>query len=365
MTVVHDDHNLPPLSNKEVDQFFTKFVTNTAPRQFALCREYSEDDEDWLFAWGAALVHNAVLFRPNGAIIGTFSSAISALNICSRREDLRLVWVDPTIISQADGIPQTRDWRIPCYDIAGRAAVCVIDSDHGAVRIALGSGEQELWFFELRTEQVSQFQTGLECTLAMINAGVSEEAARWEGQCYNRWGEPSRYQIKAAAQRHAVHIACIAVGERECCFELRKNQIEQFQATLAAAIQVFQDNLVIHGQHWTNDEVDETETGLPQDMEESVFTQEINEMVAAEAPPIFAGVAEIGDHSDVMITAWGLKLPGRVEVVSAGSDGARGSFCSLEHARKLLSANGKIKYRIVSVTEAQKTNRPEITDLGK
>jgi hypothetical protein len=357
MTAIHDDHNLPPLSNKEIDQFFTKFVTNTAPRQFALCREYSEDDEDWLFAWGAALVHNVVLFRPNGAIIGTFSSAISALNICSPREDLRLVWVDPAISSQVDVIPQTRDWRVPCYDITGQVTVCVIDSDHGAVRISLSSDEQELWFFELRAEQVSQFQTGLECTLAMINAGASDTAARWEGQCYNRWGEPSRYQIKAAAQRHAVHIACIAVGERECCLELRNDQIGQFQAALAAAIQVFQIDLVIHGEHWANDEADETETGLPQGMEESVFTHEINEMVAAEAPPIFAGVAEIGDHSDAMITAWGLKLPGRIEVVSAGPDEARGSFCSLEHARKLLSANGKIKYRIVSVAEAQKQSK--------
>jgi hypothetical protein len=356
MTVVPDDHNLPPLSNKEIDQLFTKFVTNTAPHLFALCREYSEDDEDWLFAWGAALVHSAVLFRPNGEIIGPFRSAVSALNICSRSEDLRLVWVDPTIISQADVIPQTRDWRIPCYDITGQVTVCVIDSDHGAVRIGLSGGEQER-FFELRAEQVSQFQTGLECTLAMINAGASDEAARWEGRCYNRWGEPSRYQIKVATQRHAVYIACVAVGERECCIELRKNQIGQFQATLAAAIQVCQTDLVIHGEHWADDEADETEAVPPQGMEESVFTQEINEMVAAEAPPIFAGVAEIEDRSDAVITAWGLKLPGRVEVVSAGPDGARGRFCSLEHARTLLSANGKIKYRIVSVAEAQKQTK--------
>jgi hypothetical protein len=84
------------------------------------------------------------------------------------------------------------------------------------------------------------------------------------------------------------------------------------------------------------------EEGATAGTEESVSTQEINEMVAAEVPQIFAGVAETEDRSDAIITAWGLKLPDRVEVVSAGPDGARGSFCSLEHARKLLSANGKI-----------------------
>lgn len=354
MTVVHDDH-LPPLSSNEIDQLFTKFVTDTAPRLFALCREYCEDDEDWLFAWGAALVDIAVLFRPNGKIIGTFNSAASALTIFSRIEDLRLVWVDPTTINQGDVIPRSRDWRVPCYDITGQATVCIIGPHRDAVRIGLGSGEQER-FFELRAEQVSQFQTGLECTLGMINAGVSDNAARWEGQCYNRWGEPSRYLIRVT-QHHAVHIACVAVGERECSLELRKDQIEQFQATLAAATQVFQTNLAIHSQHRVDDEADKTEAVLPQGTEESVSTQEINEMVAAEAPPIFAGVAEIEDRSDAIITAWGLKLPDRVEVVSAGPDGARGSFCSLEQTCKLLSANGRIKYRIVSVTEAQKQTK--------
>jgi hypothetical protein len=75
------------------------------PRLFALCREYCEDNEDWLFAWGAALTDSAVLFGPNGKIIGTSNTANSALNLFSRIEDLRLVWIDPTITSRIDAVP--------------------------------------------------------------------------------------------------------------------------------------------------------------------------------------------------------------------------------------------------------------------
>lgn len=151
----------------------------------------------------------------------------------------------------------------------------------------------------------------------MINAGISDTTARWEGQCYNRWGEPSRYLIQAT-QHDAVHITCVAVGERECSLELRKDQIAQFQTTLAAAIQVLQTDLVIHGEHQADSADHETEAVPRHDTEESVSTSEINEMVAAKAPPIYAGVAQIEDRSDAVITAWGLKLPDRVEVVSAG-----------------------------------------------
>jgi hypothetical protein len=117
MTVDHgDDQNLEPAAKSAKEQIIenyneiftrllTKYVTHAAPRRFVLCRERCEDVEDWVYAWGAALEHIAVLFRANGKIIGTFNSADSALNLFSRTEDLRLIWIDPTILSQADAIP--------------------------------------------------------------------------------------------------------------------------------------------------------------------------------------------------------------------------------------------------------------------
>jgi hypothetical protein len=105
MTVAHDGHDLTPASvNEKVAQLFTKFVTLAAPRLFALCREYCKDDEGWVFSWGAAFDHIAVLFSPSGKITGTFNSANSALNLFSRSEDLRLVWVDPTVYNQSGTI---------------------------------------------------------------------------------------------------------------------------------------------------------------------------------------------------------------------------------------------------------------------
>lgn len=113
MTIDHDDdHSLTPMDNEkrqalanyheEFSQLLTKYVALAAPRLFALCREYCQDAEGWVYLWGVAFDDCAALFHPDGTIAGTSNTADSALNLFSRTEDLRLVWVDPTLCHQSD-----------------------------------------------------------------------------------------------------------------------------------------------------------------------------------------------------------------------------------------------------------------------
>jgi hypothetical protein len=242
-----------------------------------------------------------------------------------------------------------RDWRVHCYDTTGQLTVCVIDSDHGAVRVGLTAGEEER-FFELRAEQAVQFQAALEATLVTIRDGGSHQAARWEGGCYNKWREPSDCLIEAT-QQDVVRISCLATGERDWSLQLRKDQIKKFQVALAEAMKVFRMDLAIHGEHWADEEA---EVMSPCGMEEADFVRKINKMVAADAPETIALVAEIGDRSDAMTIGYGLKFPDLTQVITVGPDHVLGSFSSVERACKLLSAGGKSKIRSVSVAEAQK-----------
>jgi hypothetical protein len=246
-----------------------------------------------------------------------------------------------------------RDWRVQCYDTTGEMRVCVIDSDRGALRVSLSIGEQEQ-FFELRAKQVDQFQAALAATLGRIKAGGPDKPVRWEGHCYNSWDELLCCLIEAT-DHDAVRISCVlpSTGGQECFLELRKEHIEEFQAALAAAMEVFHTDVATHGEHWNDDEVDETETVSPRGIEETVFVREVDRMIATDAPQMLALVEEIGDCADAITIAWCLEFPDHAEVISAGPDHIRGSFCSAERARTLLSAGDKAKIRLVSVAEAQ------------
>jgi hypothetical protein len=115
MSVDHDNHDLEPAGNSEdqavpedyeevLTKLLTKYANLAAPRLFALCRESCEDAEDWVFAWGAAFHDSAILFRSSGKLAGTFSTADNALDLFSRIEDLRLIWICPDISDQSDAI---------------------------------------------------------------------------------------------------------------------------------------------------------------------------------------------------------------------------------------------------------------------
>jgi hypothetical protein len=255
-----------------------------------------------------------------------------------------------------------RDWRIHCYDASGVVRVCTVDSDHGAVRIGITSGERQE-FFELRVEQVNKFWAGLVSTLGMIRSGGPDGTTHWRGQCHTQWGELSGCVIEVREQ-DAIRIAWVTMvagvvtvlpGARECSLELRGDQIGVFQAALTAAMKICDTDIAIHGKHWADDETDETGVVSPPGMTETEFVNLIYEMAIADAPKRFAIVGEIGDRVDAIELAWGIKLSDHhIEVVSAGSDHVRTSFSSLEHVWRVLSLNGKIKIRIVPLDEPQR-----------
>jgi len=107
VSIDHDNHDLTLVSNNEkFTQLLTRYVFYAAPRMFALCQDpFSKDAEGWIFAWGVAFDDSAVLFNSNGKLTGKFNSADSALNLFSRTQKLRLIWVDQSAIcDQSDAI---------------------------------------------------------------------------------------------------------------------------------------------------------------------------------------------------------------------------------------------------------------------
>lgn len=87
--------------------------------------------------------------------------------------------------------------------------------------------------------------------------------------------------------------------------------------------------------------------------DEEVFTTEINKMVVEDAPRIFALCGEVGDHVNAVTIAWGMAFDSHAEIVSTTHNGAQGVFNSAERARTLLSADDKVKVRLVWINEAQ------------
>lgn len=89
-----------------------------------------------------------------------------------------------------------QDWRLGCYDSEGKLGVCVIDSDHGGLRVGLTGGEQTQ-FFELRGEQVGQFRVALDKAIMAANG------LRAEGADSSRWTPPASYDGQASVADEA------------------------------------------------------------------------------------------------------------------------------------------------------------------
>jgi hypothetical protein len=141
--------------------------------------------------------------------------------------------------------------------------------------------------------------------------------------------------------------------ERERSFELKGDQIKVFYNALAAAMKVCAADIAIHTEHWADEETGVTPSPSTPETE---FSAWVNQIVADEAPSVFAVVAELGKRADGMLLAWGMKLPNRnrIELVSADYERTRVTFSSLENVWRIFSIHGKIKIRIVPVDGAQK-----------
>lgn len=88
---------------------------------------------------------------------------------------------------------------------------------------------------------------------------------------------------------------------------------------------------------------------------EEEFAQEVRELVADEAPQVFALVEEYGERVDGRIVAWGMAFDDRVEVI--GVNGVQWvSVLSVERAHRAFSRHRKI--RLVWTSPAA-TRRPE------
>lgn len=87
--------------------------------------------------------------------------------------------------------------------------------------------------------------------------------------------------------------------------------------------------------------------GLPMAVEESLcseeeFAQEVRELVAQEAPQLFALVEEYGERVDGRIVGWGIAFEDHVEVLGANG-GLCASLPSAERAHRLFSRSRKIR----------------------
>jgi hypothetical protein len=83
---------------------------------------------------------------------------------------------------------------------------------------------------------------------------------------------------------------------------------------------------------------------------EAEFAEEINAMVADEAPKLFAIVQELGERADAVIAAWGMAFDDCAELIGADG-GSRMSLESPETARWLFSRRENITAHIIWVSQ--------------
>jgi hypothetical protein len=65
-----------------------------APRRFALCEVWADDDDAGIFGWGMAFDDKALLYLPQARVLCTTNSPQRALGRYARGADRRLVWID-------------------------------------------------------------------------------------------------------------------------------------------------------------------------------------------------------------------------------------------------------------------------------
>lgn len=93
---------------------------------------------------------------------------------------------------------------------------------------------------------------------------------------------------------------------------------------------------------------------------EAEFTELVAEMVADEAPRLFAVVQEYGERVDGRIVAWGMAHEDRAEIVGVDG-GATMSLCSAERVARVFSAPPDITARVVWVRPDTATAADDVT----
>lgn len=78
----------------DLNNLLRYFVTQDAPRVFALCEVASGWRGAVVRAWGISFPNNAVVFLPGERALGCFESAEHAQQIYGNLGDIRLVWPD-------------------------------------------------------------------------------------------------------------------------------------------------------------------------------------------------------------------------------------------------------------------------------
>lgn len=81
---------------------------------------------------------------------------------------------------------------------------------------------------------------------------------------------------------------------------------------------------------------------------EAEFAEMVDEMIAGEAPRVFAVVQEYGERVDARIAAWGLAFDDRAKIVDL--DGAFMSLRNPERATQLFGRGDQIHARLVWLT---------------
>jgi hypothetical protein len=133
-----------------------------------------------------------------------------------------------------------REWHVECYDADGVAAQCVIDTDHGALRIGLTDALEN--FFELRIGQVGKFRISLDKAI-MANNNISATGDNSHQPqplpCYSNYHEPRVCSIQPDHGALRITYGDLFTGTQDRFLELRAEQIGTFRRALNAALEAW------------------------------------------------------------------------------------------------------------------------------
>ncbi|MGH3719973.1 MAG: hypothetical protein ACRDRI_14265 [Pseudonocardiaceae bacterium] len=82
--------------------------------------------------------------------------------------------------------------------------------------------------------------------------------------------------------------------------------------------------------------------GEEEPVSEEEFAEEVRELVAEDAPQLFALVEEHGERDNAWVYAWGIAFDHHVEIITTRS-GLRRTFGSVEHAHRRCSQRRKLR----------------------